>query len=204
MARRPERSLTLRHGRFFPAPDNTPAVRRSPRRLGRPCRVARRGLGARRAPYRADGRHLQQLELGRIPDEYQAVQRPAIERHVAEAAALLYQQRDPVMMEQRDRQPGLSDGIKEKMQLDVDRWAVWATWARNHIDHGGAERYREIGDFFQLKILADSVRLVAYLAFLKVLRIPDGKPEEALFNHPRLRVLVERCAEISALPEIDD
>jgi hypothetical protein len=98
----------------------------------------------------------------------------------------------------------LPSSLKERLQLDVDRWADWAAWARNHIDHGGSHQYREISDFYQLKIIADSVRLIMYLAVLKEFTVPNNKLEEALSNHARLKVLAERCAQVSSLPAPSD
>jgi hypothetical protein len=94
----------------------------------------------------------------------------------------------------------LPEGVKGQLQLDVDRWVDWAVWARNHVAHGGTKRHRNISDFYQLKVIADSVRLITYLAALKEFLIPDEKLSRALSTHPQLRILAERCAEISALP----
>lgn len=97
----------------------------------------------------------------------------------------------------------LPEGVKEQLQLDVDRWVDWAVWARNHVAHGGTKKHRTVSDFYQLKVIADSVRLVTYLAALKEFRIPDEKLSRALSSHPRLSVLAERCAEISELRVLD-
>ena len=94
----------------------------------------------------------------------------------------------------------LPEGVKLRLQLDVDQWVDWAVWARHHVAHGGTKEHRDISDFYQLKIIADSVRLVTYLAALKEFDVPDGKLAEALSTHPRLTVLAGRCAEIPALP----
>lgn len=103
-------------------------------------------------------------------------------------------------MRLKDLHSMLSSGVKGRLQLDVDMWAVWASWARNHVDHGGAEKHRDISDFYQLKIIADSVRLVTYLVVLQEFGVPNEKLEEALSNHPRLKIIAERCAEVPALP----
>lgn len=96
----------------------------------------------------------------------------------------------------------LPEEVAERLQLDVDKWAGWAAWARNHVNHGGAEKHREVEDFFQLKVIADSVRLVTYLVVLKELSVPVAKMQDALLNHPRISVLVGRCADIANLPEL--
>lgn len=109
-------------------------------------------------------------------------------------------------MSLKDRLKGLHnrlpEGIKGRLRLDVERWADWAVWARNHVDHGGAEKYRDIGDFYQFKVIADAVRLVIYVAVLKELGVPDSKIEDAVVAHPRLRILAQRCAEIASLPAV--
>lgn len=51
-------------------------------------------------------------------------------------------------------------------------------------------------------MIADSVRLVTYLAALQEFGVPDEAIEEALRNHPRVSVLAERTAEIASLPEV--
>lgn len=97
----------------------------------------------------------------------------------------------------------LSERLRNQLQLDVDRWADWAVWARNHVAHGGTKKHRDISDFYQLKVIADSVRLVTYLAVLQEFQVPDDKLTQALSSHPRLKVLTERCAEIPDLPAFD-
>lgn len=94
----------------------------------------------------------------------------------------------------------LPDQAKAKLQLDVDRWADWAVWARNHVAHGGTKKHRNLTDFYQLKVIADSVQLVTYLAALKEFQVPSEYLSRALATHPRLSVLADRCAEISSLP----
>lgn len=76
-------------------------------------------------------------------------------------------------------------------------------WARNHVAHGGSKKHRNVSDFYQLKIIADSVRLITCLVALKEFPIPDEKVAQALSHHPRLKVLAERCAEIAGLPTIE-
>ncbi|PZA22835.1 hypothetical protein DMO24_02930 [Modestobacter versicolor] len=94
----------------------------------------------------------------------------------------------------------LPKDVKERLKVDVDRWADWAVWARNHVAHGGADKYRDVVDFYQLKVIADSVRLITYLVVLRKFGVPADKLEEAIANHPRIRVLAHRCVEIGDLP----
>lgn len=61
---------------------------------------------------------------------------------------------------------------------------------------------RDIADFYHLKVNADSVRLVTYLAALQEFGVPDKTIEEALCNHPRVSVLKDRCARIASLPAL--
>ena len=96
----------------------------------------------------------------------------------------------------------LPEGVKLKLGLDVEKWVDWAVWARHHVAHGGTKKHRDIKDFYQLKIIADSVRLITYLVALKEFSIPDEKVAMALSRHPRLKVLAERCAEIADLPTV--
>ncbi|MCH8566468.1 hypothetical protein LTH96_12155 [Nesterenkonia sp. LB17] len=95
----------------------------------------------------------------------------------------------------------LPESLRTGLDLDAGKWADWAVWMRNHVDHGGAEKHREVGDFYHLKVIADCVRLVTYLGLLTELGIPVKKMEEALLNHPRISVLRERCQELGALPD---
>ncbi len=105
------------------------------------------------------------------------------------------------LVDLHDRLPGL---IQAQIGLEngKDKWVGWAVWARNNVDHGGAEKHRHIADFYHLKVIADSVRLVTYLAALQEFGVPDEAIEEALRNHPRVSVLAERTAEIASLPEV--
>lgn len=94
----------------------------------------------------------------------------------------------------------LPESVRTKMALDVDKWANWSVWARNHVAHGGAQEHREVDDFYQLKVIADSVRLITYLVLLTELRVPEPKITDALLNHPELEVLRRRCLELDELP----
>jgi hypothetical protein len=98
---------------------------------------------------------------------------------------------------------GLPEELKIRLQLNVDHWVDWSVWARNHVAHGGTKKHRKISDFYQLKTIADSVRLVLYLAALKEFRVPDGRLTTALSTHRRLVLLAERCTEIAALPAVE-
>lgn len=93
----------------------------------------------------------------------------------------------------------LPEDVKQQLKVDVARWADWSVWARNHVAHGGTKKHRTIGDFYQLKVIADSVRLITYLAALKQIGVPESKVVDALKTHRRLRVLTERCADLSSL-----
>lgn len=96
----------------------------------------------------------------------------------------------------------LPDTVKDRLQLDTEKWAGWAAWARNHVDHGGAKKHREVDDFLQLKVLSDSVLLVICLVVFRELKVPVDKVEEAMINHPRISVLTKRCADVASMPEL--
>lgn len=107
----------------------------------------------------------------------------------------------------KERLIDLHDRLPNHIQTRIglheekEKWVGWAVWARNNVDHGGAEKHRHIADFYHLKVIADSVRLVTYLAALQEFGVPDETIEEALRNHSRVSVLAERCAKIASLPE---
>ncbi|QCX26725.1 hypothetical protein FC770_15965 [Nocardioides jishulii] len=105
------------------------------------------------------------------------------------------------LIDLHDRLPGQ---IQALIGLDEvkDKWADWAVWARNNVDHGGAKNHRDVADFYHLKVIADSVRLVTYLAALQEFDVPGEVIIEALRNHPRLSVLAKRTAEIANLPAL--
>ncbi|UTM39765.1 hypothetical protein MX572_23175 (plasmid) [Rhodococcus pyridinivorans] len=65
--------------------------------------------------------------------------------------------------------------------------------------HGGTKRLRILRDSYQLKVVAESVHLVTYLAALQELQVPIDKVREALLNHPRLKVMAENCAKVNHL-----
>ena len=96
---------------------------------------------------------------------------------------------------------GLHPEVKEKLGIDPERWAGWATWARNHVAHGGANAWRQIRDTVELHIVAESVHLVTYLNALQELAVPPATVLDALHNHPRLSTLADRCAEVNDLGE---
>lgn len=92
----------------------------------------------------------------------------------------------------------LDEMVADVLQLDVATWVDWAVWARNHVDHGGSRKHRDIGDVYELKTISDVVRLVTYLAVLGELSVPAGRVVAALREHPRLRVLADRCHDIES------
>ncbi|GAA2083944.1 hypothetical protein GCM10009821_26450 [Aeromicrobium halocynthiae] len=98
----------------------------------------------------------------------------------------------------------LSVPIQTQIGLDerAEKWATWAVWARNNVDHGGAEKHRPVADFYHFKVIADSVRLVTYLVALTEFGVDNETIEEALRNHPRLSVIAKRCSQIADLPSV--
>ncbi len=97
---------------------------------------------------------------------------------------------------------GLDPDLQVALGLDVEHWAGWAVWARNHVAHGGTKSWRQLRDSLQLYVVAESVHLVTYLATLQEFCIPPTKILDALRNHPRLRQLASRCSEMSHLPPV--
>lgn len=87
----------------------------------------------------------------------------------------------------------LAPDLQRRLGLDVDNWAEWAVWARNHVAHGGSKRKKFISDGVQIQAVARTVHLVTYLAVLRELDVPVEKVTEALLNHPRLRTFVSHC-----------
>lgn len=135
-----------------------------------------------------------------------------VEEHIAQVLAaaegfhtwcLASDSSTPLRRRLIDLHESLPESLKLRLQLDVDRWADRAVWARNHVAHGGSRTLREISDSYELKIIADSVRLVTYLAALKEFSVPNDKLATALSTHPRLTVLAERCSEIPPAPNTD-
>lgn len=94
----------------------------------------------------------------------------------------------------------LPDQVKAKLELDIERWVDWAVWARHHVAHGGTKKHRNVSDSYQLKVIADSVHLVTYLAALTEFKVPNENLVRALSTNTRLKVLADRCTEISNLP----
>ena len=90
--------------------------------------------------------------------------------------------------------------VQTALGLDIEHWAGWAVWARNHVAHGGTKKWRPLRDNFQLHIIAESVHLITYLALLQEFGVPLDKVRDALLNHPRLQVRVQRSCEVNALP----
>ena len=83
--------------------------------------------------------------------------------------------------------------------LDIEQWASWAVWARNHVAHGGTNRWRQVRDSFQLHVVAESVHLVTYLVALQEFGVPTEIVRDALLNHPRLSGLAERASQVNDL-----
>ena len=94
----------------------------------------------------------------------------------------------------------LDETVSTVLGFNVDKWADWAVWARNHVDHGGAKRHRDLGDIFRLKTISDTVRLVTYLVALGELSVPAERVVTALREHPRLQILVGKCRDMDDLP----
>lgn len=98
----------------------------------------------------------------------------------------------------------LAPEVRERLGLDVDNWADWAVWARNHVAHGGTKRRNSITDHLQLYAVAKTVHLVAYLAVLRQLDVPTAKIKEALLNHPRLSDFVSHCEVVNQIKSPDE
>lgn len=95
----------------------------------------------------------------------------------------------------------LEPGVQGALGLDIEQWAGWAVWARNHVAHGGTKSWRQMRDYFQLHVVAESVHLVTYLAALQEFGVPTARVRDALLNHPRLSQLAERAAQVNDLGE---
>ncbi|WP_285034307.1 HEPN domain-containing protein [Mycolicibacterium sp. lyk4-40-TYG-92] len=106
-------------------------------------------------------------------------------------------------MHLKDRLKALHNKLDPKVQallgLNINHWLSWAVWARNHVAHGGTNKWRPLQDNFQLHAVAESVHLVSYLALLQELGVPVEKTCDALRNHPRLQVTAQRCSEVNDL-----
>lgn len=104
-----------------------------------------------------------------------------------------------------DRLRELHDRLPRELQtrlgLDVDHWAGWAVWARNHVAHGGTKRNRIIKDIGEFIAVAESVHLVTYLVVLQELGVPVEKIRDALNNHPRLQVMATRSSVVNQIDQ---
>ncbi|MFD4367088.1 HEPN domain-containing protein [Rhodococcus sp. NPDC058521] len=89
--------------------------------------------------------------------------------------------------------------VGSRLNLDVDKWADWAVWARNHVAHGGSKRQRFIKDSLEILAVAKSVHLVTYLVVLCELGVPDEKICDALKDHPRLSAMVSYCEVVNQI-----
>lgn len=96
----------------------------------------------------------------------------------------------------------LDPDLQAALGLDVEHWANWSVWARNHVAHGGTNSWRQLRDSLQLYVVAESVHIVTYMAALQEFSVPTAKILDALRNHPRLRQLAHRCSEVSHLPPV--
>ncbi|MEC3915777.1 HEPN domain-containing protein [Nocardia sp. CDC160] len=98
----------------------------------------------------------------------------------------------------------LPNEVLALIDLDVNNWADWAVWARNHVAHGGTRRRRFIQDSLQLLAIAKSVNLVTYLVVLAELGVPSEKMVDALRNHPRLQGLLLHCEAVNQIKEMPE
>uniref|UniRef100_UPI001C3F43CA ApeA N-terminal domain 1-containing protein n=1 Tax=Dietzia cinnamea TaxID=321318 RepID=UPI001C3F43CA len=89
--------------------------------------------------------------------------------------------------------------VQKQLGLDVENWAKWSVWARNHVAHGGAKQKKSITDHSQLYAVAKTVHLVTYLAVLRQLDVPIAKIRDALLNHPRLSNFVPHCEVVNKI-----
>lgn len=94
----------------------------------------------------------------------------------------------------------LAPEVQSLLKLNVEHWAGWAVWARNHVTHGGTKRWRPIRDNYEMHAIAESVHLITYLSVLRELGVPLENVLDALRNHPRLLVRVQCCSEVNDLP----
>ena len=93
----------------------------------------------------------------------------------------------------------LAADVQQQLGLDVENWAEWSVWARNHVAHGGTKRRDSITDHSQLYAVAKTVHLVTYLAVLRQLGVPIAKIKDALLNHPRLSNFVPHCEVVNKI-----
>ena len=93
----------------------------------------------------------------------------------------------------------LPSEVQTLIGLNVEHWAQWAVWARNHVAHGGTTRRRIVEDSAQLFAIAETVHLVTYLVAVQQLGVPVEKMMEALTNHPRLRVLATKSEVVNEI-----
>jgi hypothetical protein len=94
----------------------------------------------------------------------------------------------------------LAPEVQAALGLDTEHWASWAVWARNHVAHGGTKRWRSLQDNLQLHVIGESVHLITYLVALQEFGVPQDKVLDALRNHPRLQVRVQRSSGVNSLP----
>lgn len=102
------------------------------------------------------------------------------------------------LKELHGRLPG---AVQTQLGLDVDKWAEWAVWARNHVAHGGTKRQRIVQDSLQLVAIGETVHLVTYLIVLEELGVAVEKVRDALNNHPRLSVMARKSAVVNQIDQ---
>lgn len=109
----------------------------------------------------------------------------------------------PLALRLRALHATLSTEMQELLNLKTDRWADWAGWVRNHIDHGGAETYNDLDLETQIA-LADTVRLVTYLAVLAQFDLHASHDElrDTLHLNKGLRRLHWACHSVAELPPL--
>lgn len=97
----------------------------------------------------------------------------------------------------------LRPDIQGMLSLPTEKWAEWAAWARNHIDHGGAEAHNEI-DLDMLGVLADTVRLVTFLAVLVELGLDVDAADlrATIVRNKGLHRLHWSCQSVAGLPDL--
>lgn len=97
----------------------------------------------------------------------------------------------------------LRPDVQDLLSLPTDKWAGWAAWARNHIDHGGAEAHNEI-ELGMLGVLADTVRLVTFLSVLVELGldVDDADLRATIVRNKGLNRLHWSCQSVAELPDL--
>ena len=97
----------------------------------------------------------------------------------------------------KDLYDQLPEDIRNELNLNVDNWAQWAVWARNHVAHGGTKRRKIISESMSFFAVARVTHLVTYLAAIHKLGVSSKKVLEALQGHPRLRAAVSSVEKVN-------